>query len=38
MQGQGGWVGYGSVTGEVSDAEVDTDGYVTVYIPIVWEE
>jgi hypothetical protein len=38
MQGQGGWVGYGSVTGEVSDAQVDADGYVTVYIPIVWEE
>lgn len=38
MQGQGGWVGYGSVTGEVSDAQVDADGYITVYIPIVWEE
>lgn len=38
MQGQGGWVGYGSVTSEVSDAKVDTDGYVTIYIPIAWEE
>lgn len=38
MQGQGGWVGYGSVTGVVSDAQVDADGYITVYIPIVWEE
>lgn len=38
MQGQGGWVGYGSVTGTVSDAEVDEDGYITIYIPIVWEE
>jgi hypothetical protein len=38
MQGQGGWVGYGSVTGVVSDAQVDQDGYVTVYVPIVWEE
>lgn len=38
MQGQGGWVGYGSFTGMVSDAQVDADGYVTVYIPIAWEE
>lgn len=38
MQGQGGWVGYGSVTGVVSDDQVDDDGYVTIYIPIVWEE
>ncbi|KMQ59876.1 hypothetical protein ACM39_18110 [Chryseobacterium sp. FH2] len=38
MQGQGGWVGYGSVVGTVSDLEVDADGYVTVYIPIAWEE
>ncbi len=38
MQGQGGWVGYGSVTGVVSDNQVDADGYITVYIPIVWEE
>jgi len=38
MQGQGGWVGYGSVTGVVSDAQIDQDGYVTVYVPIAWEE
>lgn len=38
MQGQGGWVGYGSVVATVSDATVDADGYVTVYIPIIWEE
>lgn len=38
MQGQGGWAGYGSVTAEVSDAQVDTDGYVTIYIPVTWEE
>lgn len=38
MQGQGGWAGYGSATSEVSDAQVDPDGYVTIYIPIVWEE
>lgn len=38
MQGQGGWAGYGSVTSEVSDAQVDADGYVTVYIPVTWEE
>ncbi|AZA80638.1 hypothetical protein C1637_12615 [Chryseobacterium lactis] len=38
MQGQGGWVGYGSVVATVSDASVDADGYVTIYIPIIWEE
>ncbi|WP_066440914.1 hypothetical protein [Chryseobacterium sp. CCH4-E10] len=38
MQGQGGWVGYGSVTGMVSEDQVDDDGYITIYIPIVWEE
>ena len=38
MQGQGGWVGYGSVIGVVSDTEVGEDGYITVYIPIAWEE
>jgi hypothetical protein len=38
MQGQGGWVGYGSVTGIVSSDQVDADGYVTIYIPIIWEE
>lgn len=37
-QGQGGWVGYGSVTAEVSEAKVDSDGYVTIYVPIAWEE
>ncbi len=37
-QGQGGWVGYGSVTGVVSDAQVGQDGYITVYVPIAWEE
>jgi len=38
MQGQGGWVGYGTVVATVSDAQVDSDGYITVYTPIVWEE
>lgn len=38
QQGQGGWVGYGSVIGTVSDAQIDEDGYVTVYVPIAWEE
>ncbi|MDR6160087.1 hypothetical protein QF023_003603 [Chryseobacterium sp. SLBN-27] len=38
MQGQGGWVGYGSVMGVVSEDKVDDDGYITIYIPIVWEE
>ncbi|MDR6516854.1 hypothetical protein [Chryseobacterium camelliae] len=38
QQGQGGWVGYGSVTGTVSDQQVDADGYITVYIPIAWAE
>jgi hypothetical protein len=38
MQGQGAWTGYGSVVATVSDAQVDADGYITVYIPITWEE
>ncbi|MCJ7933223.1 MAG: hypothetical protein MUW56_06190 [Chryseobacterium sp.] len=38
MQGQGGWTGYGSVVLTVSDTQVDADGYITVYIPITWEE
>ncbi|MDP9961109.1 hypothetical protein [Chryseobacterium lathyri] len=38
MQGQGGWTGYGSVTGTVSDTQVDADGYITVYIPVTWAE
>jgi hypothetical protein len=38
LQGQGGWAAYGSVTGTVSDAQVDADGYITVYVPIAWEE
>ncbi|MDQ1855529.1 MULTISPECIES: hypothetical protein [unclassified Chryseobacterium] len=38
MQGQGGWVGYGTVVATVSDAQVDSDGFITVYIPIIWEE
>ncbi len=38
MQGQGGWIGYGTVVATVSDAQVDSDGYITVYIPIIWEE
>ncbi|MCQ9640239.1 hypothetical protein MP478_12695 [Chryseobacterium sp. WG14] len=38
MQGQGGWTGYGSVVVTVSDAQVGPDGYITVYIPITWEE
>ncbi|WP_426479901.1 hypothetical protein ACP3T3_10995 [Chryseobacterium sp. CBSDS_008] len=38
MQGQGGWVGYGTVVATVSDAQVDSDGYITVYIPVIWEE
>lgn len=33
MQGQGGWVGYGTVVATVSDAQVDSDGYI-----IIWEE
>lgn len=38
MRGQGDWVGYGTVVATVSDAQVDSDGYITVYIPIIWEE
>lgn len=37
-QGQGGWVGYGSTTITLNDSLVDKDGYITVYIPIKWEE
>jgi len=38
MQGQGGWTGYGSVTMIVSDDQVDSEGYITVYIPVTWSE
>jgi len=38
MQGQGGWAGYGSVIADVSELQVDSDGYVIIYIPIAWEE
>ncbi len=38
IQGQGGWVGYGTVIASVSEANVDADGYITIYIPIMWEE
>ncbi|MEG0928583.1 hypothetical protein [Chryseobacterium sp.] len=38
IQGQGGWVGYGTVVATVSEANVDADGYITVYVPITWEE
>ncbi|MGH1519475.1 hypothetical protein [Chryseobacterium sp. JK1] len=38
IQGQGGWVGYGTVIATVSEANVDAEGYITVYIPIMWEE
>lgn len=37
-QGQGHWVGYGTIIATVSEANVDADGYITVYIPIIWEE
>lgn len=38
IQGQGGWVGYGTVIAAVSEDNVDAEGYITVYIPIMWEE
>ncbi|MGU3377299.1 hypothetical protein [Chryseobacterium sp. M5A1_1a] len=38
IQGQGGWVGYGTVVATVSEANVDADGYITIYVPIAWEE
>ncbi|REC47987.1 hypothetical protein [Chryseobacterium pennipullorum] len=38
IQGQGGWVGYGTVIATVSEANVDADGYITIYVPIAWEE
>lgn len=38
IQGQGGWVGYGTVIATVSDENIDDDGYITIYVPIMWEE
>lgn len=38
MQGQGGWVGYGSITATLSDNLVDGEGYITIYIPVAWAE
>lgn len=38
IQGQGGWVGYGTVIATVSDDNIDEDGYITIYVPITWEE
>lgn len=38
IQGQGGWVGYGTIIATVSDDNIDDDGYITIYIPIEWEE
>lgn len=38
IQGQGGWVGYGTVVATVSDDKLDADGYITIYVPITWEE
>ncbi len=38
IQGQGGWVGYGTVVATVSEANLDADGYITIYVPIAWEE
>ncbi|MBP2616754.1 hypothetical protein [Chryseobacterium jejuense] len=38
IQGQGGWVGYGTVIATLSDDNIDDDGYITIYIPITWEE
>lgn len=37
LQGQGRWVGYGTVIATVSDENLDDDGYITIYIPITWE-
>lgn len=38
IQGQGGWVGYGTIVATVSDENLDADGYITIYVPITWEE
>ena len=38
LQGQGGWVGYGSVTVNLSEDLIDQEGYITVYVPIAWAE
>lgn len=37
-QGQGGWVGYGSTTVTLTPSSVGPDGFVNVYIPIIWTE
>lgn len=38
LQGQGGWVGYGSVTVSLSEQLVDQEGYITVFVPVAWAE
>ncbi|WP_293789676.1 hypothetical protein [uncultured Pedobacter sp.] len=37
-RGQGNWTGYGSVTVTLSPEMIGADGYVTIYVPIAWEE
>ncbi|WDF67422.1 hypothetical protein PQ465_14040 [Sphingobacterium oryzagri] len=37
-RGQGNWTGYSSVTVTLSADQVDSEGYITVYVPIAWVE
>lgn len=38
IPGQGNWTGYRNVIVTLSPEMVDADGYVTVYVPIAWQE
>ncbi|WP_152620245.1 hypothetical protein [Pedobacter lusitanus] len=38
LRGQGNWTGYGNVIATLSPEMIGPDGYVTIYIPIAWEE
>jgi hypothetical protein len=38
LRGQGNWTGYGNVIATLSPEMIGPDGYVTIYVPIAWEE
>lgn len=38
LRGQGNWTGYSNVVATLSPEMIGPDGYVTIYIPIAWEE
>lgn len=38
LRGQGNWVGYRNVIITLSPEMIGPDGYVTIYVPIAWEE